>query len=240
MFLALDECFAGSTAVIGCVSIPRSIFSSLESNALNVRIEHRLWGEMKWNKISSPSYAEKYKTFVATIMANEQVTYHSWAYNRNLPILERRRIHQTSDKQKIFYRQCYALIRSVVKKCMAEGIFDFYIVADETGPLGTAEYKIIKEYLEKDRRFPIKPRLQFCSTGNSAVSASLQVADIVTGALTSKLYSGSELSDSHLVVFNYIESLNDGLPLGITPVSAGALSDMKFHHCNITEYYSRM
>lgn len=234
MFLALDESLEGKTTVIGCLCFPMTDFAELESKAMNIRAIQRLWSEMKWNKIND-TYGEKYLKYISAYLDNTNVTFHSWAYD-DLPLAERVLRHRTADKKMIFYKHCYALIRAVMKKCIAAGVYDFYIVADSTGPLGNEQYKIITDYLKADRRFPVTPNLICCTTGDSATVNALQVADIATGCIAQACYTQRKLNDGKKKIHSYLLKSNQGIELDITPKVPGKLEEAKFHHCNINKY----
>jgi hypothetical protein len=233
MFLALDESIDNPTKIIGCVCFPINMYGEFEKTVAEFRATKRMWSELKWNKLNE-QYADRYIEFIKIFSDKPDVTFHTWAYEE-VGGLERSRIYGTRDKGTIFYKNTYSLIRSVIRKAMKSGITQFYILADETGTPGRDNFKLFNEMLSNDSRLR-GANVLYCATAKSTMSGTLQLADLITGAVSQGCY-GTISDPGKIKVYNHFLEVNENIDLDITTISVPSLTDTRVHHCNIDEYY---
>ena len=124
------------------------------------------------------------------------------------------------------------LIRSVIWKCRNSGYSgSFYILADESGCLGTEEYQTTKKLLLTDSKIRPKPVIDFCTTGNSNSCGAMQVSDLCTGAVMSKYDSSYSSQTACLEFSRHLVNINSGIELNFSPRNLPKINDLKLHHC---------
>jgi hypothetical protein len=229
MFLALDESIGSQYTTVGCLCLPDDQLSHLEFDFINLRLRHKVWAEVKWEKISK-AYCQKYKDILSAYLSHGDVTFHSWTY-RTPSSEERTRHYNGISAEKVIYRHAYMLIRSVIWKCRNAGYQgSYYILADETGSLGQEEYKTTQSLLKGDSNIKPSPNIDFCTTGNSMSCGAMQVSDICAGAVMShydEKYSGQAACKS---IVDHLKSLNQGRELNFSPSKLPTLKSAKLHH----------
>ncbi len=230
MFLAIDESIAQQSVTLGCLCVPIEDLPKFEADHIQKRLEQKVWGEIKWERISK-IYLEKYKTIISSYLLKKSVTFHSWTYNKPSP----KEIHDFygGDSNKVIYKHAYILIRSVIRKCRNSGYRGpFYIVSDSTGKLGQQEYKITKNLLTTDPRFSPPLKLDFCSQGNSQVCGALQICDICTGATRYlSVHDVKKDPEAANEIVKMLEKINNGIPINLLTPTFPNLFDFKIHHC---------
>ena len=221
MFLCLDESFSSKHTAIGCLSLPLDTLRQCESTFLNNRINEKVWGELKWDKVSE-RYCQKYLEFLKCYFSSEQVYFHSWVYENNCAEAKR---------PTTIYKHAYCLIRSVIRKLLKQG-FDgsFYIVADSTGEFGHREYKTTQDLLARDRGIHPQAKIAFCDQGDSGVCGAIQVCDIYTGA-TRYAYSRDKKDPEKAdEIVDWLRKVNKGVPINYCYPCFPGLKQFKIHH----------
>ncbi len=211
MFLALDESEEHSKKVLGGVLLSEKLLPNLEADFVALRVQHKLFGEIKWNNIDQ--YHERYCDFIDLFFNNKHTTYHSICYRRG-------------GNQK--YRAAFVLIRTITWKMQNAGINEpLYVLFDNDGSLGEREVREIKKIAATDRRF--KQKLEFCNQGSSHLLATLQLADILTGAVCMAINSVT-LAPPKKHVYDHITKQNKGVHLGWASTRLPALNELKIHY----------
>ena len=135
--------------VLGGVLISEKKLPEFEANFVRLRVQHKLFGEIKWQRIDQ--YHDRYCDFLDLFFDEKEMTFHSICYRRS-----------GTDK----YRAAYALIRTITWKMQNAGINEpLYVLFDNDGRLGDTEAREIRKIAKNDRRF--KQELEFCSQGTS-------------------------------------------------------------------------
>lgn len=230
MFLGVDESFNGDYTTLGCIAIPLNLLPDYEKDYISTRLKEKVWAEVKWSKLTE-SYLGKYKVILKNYLSQKDVTFHSWTYKK--PTREELNRFYSGDKDKVIYRQAYLLLRNVIRKVSNSGNEEpFYIVADETGPLGLEEYKITRDLLVGDKYINPHPKLEFCSQGNSQICGALQICDVLTGA-TQFLYDSKKVVDDYTAneLICFLKEINKGVPINNSCPAFPRLDDFKIHHC---------
>lgn len=210
MFLILDESEEHQKMVMGGVLISEKLLPELEADFVKLRIKHKLFGEIKWNRIDQ--YHVRYCEFVDLFFNKEEATFHSICYRRG-----------GTDK----YRAGYALIRTITWKMQNAGINEpLYVLFDNDGNLGDKEAREIRKIADKDPRF--KQKLEFCSQGTSHILGAMQIADILTGAVCSSI-NNENLEPNRDYVRKHITKRNNDVDLGWASLTLPKLNDLKIH-----------
>lgn len=228
MFLALDESFEGDYCSIGCVCLPSDKLPELEHRASQYRLKERLWGELKYSKITN-TYLQKYIGFLEVVFSFEQLTFHSWTYKK--PSAEEIRDFYLNEAGTVMYRQAYLLLRSIIRKNINSGYRGSYYILPDTSERSIREYATTQKLLASDSNINPKPSIDFCSEGNSAVCSALQAADICTGAVQSLYSSAASSKDCVKSIVDSLQTINSGVPIDNSPTRLPALADYRLHHC---------
>jgi hypothetical protein len=188
MFLAIDECLSGNKKILGGLLTRTDRVSWIEKDFTDLRIEHKLFGEVKWNHISQ--YVDRYCDFIDLFFNDSDSTYHSICYTQSK------------------YKAAYSLIRSITWKLEKIGINEpIYVLFDNDGNLGSIETKKIKELADKDGRF--KCVVEFCNQGVSHVLGVLQLADLLTGCISVEV-NNLPLNPYQTIFFEHVKNKNGG------------------------------
>lgn len=210
MFLILDESEEHQKKVLGGVLIQDDALPNLEAEFVKLRIKHKLFGEIKWNRIDQ--YYKRYCDFIDLFFSDKKITFHSICYRRG-----------GADK----YRAGFVLIRTVTWKMQNAGINEpLYVLFDNDGNLGNREVREIKKIADNDPRF--KQKLEFCNQGTSHILGAMQIADLLTGAVSSTINS-SRISQERSAILKHINSKNNGVALNPTSLRLPKLYDFKIH-----------
>lgn len=234
MFLALDESLDNTTKVIGCICFPINMYGEFEREVAEFRATKKMWSEIKWKKVNE-RYADNYIRFARIFTDKPKVTFHTWAY-KEMSMVDRIRIYHTSDKNEIFYKNTYTLIRSVMRKALKQGITQFYILADETGAPGRDNFKLFNEMLVNDTQLSSADVL-YCATTKSTMSGALQIADLITGAVAQGCYAKNITDTGKRRLYEHFLEVNDHIGLDITTKRLPDLYDTRVHHCNIDDFH---
>ena len=213
MFLFLDESERWARKVIGGVLCPLDKVSEVESFLVEKRVNHKLFGEIKWSNTVSGGYLEKYKDYIRTFFEVPNLSYHSCSYSN------------TRNR----YKAAYITIRAVYWKFTNAGYFgDYYVLLDEDGEFGRNGANTIKEYLARDSKFNFS-RLKFCSYGNSHTMNCMQLSDLLTGAVAASINNATRPGSSKRTLIDFVEAIN-GDALGLNIPRFPALEEYKMHH----------
>ncbi len=208
MFLALDESEEHSKKILGGILMPESELPSLEGDFVKLRIQHKLFGEIKWSRIDK--YYKKYYDFISLFFDQKSATFHSICYRREK------------------YRAAFVLIRTITWKMQNAGINEpLYVLFDNDGSIGEREVEEIKKIAAGDRKF--KQKLEFCNQGTSHVLGILQLADLLTGSVCTSANAIS-LSPAKKGVADHILKLNNNVPLDWSSISLPKLDEYKIHY----------
>jgi len=206
MFLAIDECLAGGKRIVGGLLTKTDHVSLIEKDFTDLRIRHKLFGEIKWNHISN--YVDRYCDFIDIFFNDPDTTFHSICYTQSK------------------YKAAYSLIRSITWKLANNGIVEpIYVLFDNDGNIGNQETKKIKELAKGDGRF--KCPVEFCSQGVSHVLGVLQLADLLTGCVSVEVNSTSINTDQSTFV-SHVKNKNGGDLTFYSP-NLPKLTDHKIH-----------
>lgn len=209
MLLAIDECTSGNTNVLGGILLPLNDLPNLEAEFVKLRVQHRLWGELKWNHINQ--YWKRYADFVELFFSNQQATFHAIGF-------------RDGSKQ---YNAAYTLIKTITWKLQNAGFSnDLYVLFDENGSLGADETRKIREIASGDSKF--KCNLSFCNQGSSHVIGALQIADLLTGSIHAEVNSKS-LGKHQTNFFNFVKQKN-GHPLSLRSYRLPQLNEQKIQY----------
>ena len=212
MFLALDDSYKHPKKVFGAVLLPKQEVSELEKDWTELRFQHKLFGEIKWDSIDK-NY-KKYFDFLNLFFNQKKATFHSICFQ--------------NPSQR--YKSAYLLIRAITWKMRNARIYEpIFVLFDNFGNIGKMEVEKIKEFAKKDREFKLD--IEFCNQGASHLLAPLQIADVITGATASKINNIS-LREEKIATIKYIESKNNGIPLGWSGNRFPRLYEYKIHHFN--------
>jgi hypothetical protein len=210
MFLILDESEEHPKMVLGGVLISEKKLSAFEGKFVDLRIKHKLFGEIKWNRIDQ--YYKRYCEFIDLFFDESGMTFHSICYRM-----------KGANK----YRAAYALIRTVTWKMQNAGINEpLYVLFDNDGNLGDTEARKIRRIAQNDTRF--KQELVFCSQGTSQILGAMQVADLLTGAVCSVI-NGGVVSEERSYVKKHIKTKNNNIELNWSSLNLPRLNAHKIH-----------
>lgn len=161
-----DESTEFPRKVVGAISIPLESFYELEDWFTKFRVDNKLFGEVKWEKIQSPGkYLNCYLDMIQKTLSIPGVKFHSNCYSGGQ------------------YKASYALVRSISWKLSNYGYHDSVaILFDE---LSCSEVDLTRDYLNGDRRF--RHDVLFCTESDSTVFTTMQVVDLICGSLAYKI-----------------------------------------------------
>lgn len=168
MLITCDESTEFKINVVGSISIPFEDFFIFEDFFNIQRINSKVFGEIKWDKIGEEGkYFDFYFEVTKKLFSYPKVRFHSNSY--------------TSNK----YTAVYALIRSVSWKLSnMNNNDDIGVLVDYSGEKGRQETNLSREILAKDRR--IKHKVTFCNQIDSKIFNILQITDLLTGCVAYK------------------------------------------------------
>lgn len=210
MFLLLDESEENHKMILGGLLISEKKLPDFEFKFVKLRIKHKLFGELKWQRIDQ--YYKRYCDFIDLFFDEKDTTFHSICYRRG-----------GVDK----YKAAYILIRTITWKLQNAGITEpLYVLFDNDGKLGDDEAREIRKIAAKDKKF--KQELEFCSQGTSHILGALQVADLITGAVCSVVNS-IESSPHRQKVVDHITKKNSDIELSWSSLSLPKLDSLKIH-----------
>lgn len=206
MFLAIDECLVGRKKIVGGLLTKTDNVSLIEKDFTDLRIKHKLFGEIKWNHISN--YVDRYCEFIDLFFSDNDSTFHSICYTKSK------------------YKAAYSLIRSITWKLANKGVKEpIYVLFDNDGNIGSLETKKIKELADKDGRF--KCPVEFCSQGVSHVLGILQLADLLTGCVSVEANKFT-INPNQQTFLEHVKKRNDGDLIFYSP-NLPKLDDHKIH-----------
>lgn len=209
MFFAIDESKEHERKILGGVCIPNELLPDLEKQFVQQRLDHKVFGEIKWSGMGQ--YSAKYCNFVDLLFDSEKATFHSICYRY----------------EHLKYRAAYVLIKVVSWKMRKSGFHEpMYVLFDNDSRIGDEETKKIREIAERDGAFQIP--IEFCSQGVSHVLGVLQLADLLDGSLAATANSLT-LNDHQQHFVDHVLARNNGIPLDWTSPAFPALLDYKIH-----------
>lgn len=195
MLITCDESIEYKIKIVGSVSIPFDDFLKYESFVNAKRLENRVFGELKWQKIQEEGkYLDFYFTLIKELFSYPQVVFHSNGYKGNK------------------YKASYALVRSISWKLQNMDYLNAIgVLFDYEGKRGVEETELSRDIFQND----IKHKLIFCTQIDSKIFNILQITDILTGCINYKKNideittkrQGSEVKENFI---NKIEKEIDG------------------------------
>ncbi|MBI5530402.1 MAG: hypothetical protein HY918_02785, partial [Candidatus Doudnabacteria bacterium] len=200
---------AEAKKVLGAFALPTNLLADFECEFIKFRIKNKCYAEFKWSKVT-PTYVNKYKEFLDLFFSNSKATFHAICYRTR------------SQKFKAAYLLLRALARKII---LAKPSSSLIIIFDENQKLGVVETKKIKEFAKKDLYFKLP--IDYCNQTSSHTLGVLQIADILSGALATKI-NGGDISKPHKELLSYIESHNT-VPIDWSNPSFPSLYDYKMH-----------
>lgn len=194
-----DESTKYSKKIVGAISISLDAFYSLEKWILEYRIENKIFGEIKWEKVKCKGrYFNCYLEIIDKVLNTPGVRFHSDSYSGGQ------------------YEASYALVRSISWKltnCGYRG--DVGILFDEKD---SAQVDITRDLLSGDSRF--KHNVIFCTETDSKVFNTMQVVDLICGSLSYKincvLKSGCDTNSAKVDFIKSVESIDTGLEMDLS------------------------
>ena len=174
--------------------MPDEELPNFEKDFVSLRMEYKLFGEIKWTSIDK-KYKEEYCKFIDLFLRGKKMSFHAITYT------------ESDDKYK---NAAYTLIRYVVWKMKQADIQEpLWVLFDNDGPLGKEGTEWIQE--KARHNYLLKHTLSFCNQGASHVLGILQVADLLSGSVASAVNNTSTshkqfVRDHVLQASNSIES----------------------------------
>lgn len=212
MFIALDESKRLRRKIVGGILLDRDFLADFEKKFVSLRLEHKLFGEIKWNNINQ--YYNRYLKFLDIFFDEKRATFHAICYR--------------DEKQK--YRAAYVLLRTISWKIQNAGISKpMFVLFDNDGSFGKDGTEKIREYAPKDIKF--KCKLDFCNQGESHVLGILQLSDILTGAVCAVVNGTTGIiSENKKKVVDYITKKNNNCPINFSDLRLPGLFENKIHY----------
>ena len=161
MFFAVDSSGTDSIQVWGGILLPLDKVPLFEDAFLRIRLEHTLFGEIKWQGIDR-KYHREYCDFLDLFFKEELATFHSVGF----------RVGEEK------YKAVYKLLQWITWKVRGAG-YDKPLMAlfDNEGGLAKSELAIIRGLAPADPNFRMP--LTYCNQGTSHTLGLLQVADLL-------------------------------------------------------------
>lgn len=210
MFLSVDESEGGLKKVIGITVCPKEKVSLFEQKCVEFRLKNKVFGEIKWTKISK-TYYKAYTDFIDNFFDFKDLTFHSVCYNKE------------DNKNKIIY----LLIRTICwKLSIAGNTNSLHVLLDENCILGNDMIKLIQDYLKKDHK--IRQEIDFLNQGKSYILNISQITDLIAGAVHYKINDNSSNKYSKDFI-SYLED-KSGDSIDHADLNMPKLSDYKIHH----------
>lgn len=169
---ALFDKSAHNYTVIGGIWIPKAYRISLKLELNKIKHNHLVFGEMKWNKVS-PAFLDLYKEVVTFFFQNQNIRYRAIIINS--ANVDHARFNNGCGELG-FYKFYYQLIHHWLNPNNQYDIFVDYKVNG---------YKYRINELEKILRY--SNNVKSVQALPSHESIGIQLADILTGAIASKL-----------------------------------------------------
>lgn len=219
MFVAVDESLEYPLKTISAVCLPLSHLISFEKKWLKIRINNKVWAEIKWEKITK-QYVDKYKKFI-DLFFSSQCTFHCWAYRSPSASIVKK--YFRGDSSLPFHTTAYNLLKNLSRKIerhYGEECSDhcLYVVADKGSRKGEIQWKKTNEFLSSDRNVPLK--VEFCDEGNSAICSLIQIADLLGGCASIEINDKESKINKYSKEFlNYVKEKTGGEIFIETPVA---------------------
>jgi hypothetical protein len=210
MFIASDESKQGRFYTIGSLWLPETDVPTLESQASELRVEAGMWGEVKWENIDS-THQDEYKKyldlffdgpnrfFTCFIMNTEELDYSYFGGSRAASFSSFcfTSIHHTAEK----------MYRRLAKQPL-------HIIFDQEVLQNRSDYLALHERLERTGH-----DVSQCCACTSHITAALQIADLLTGAV-SAVWNNRATGRNDRAIVDYIEG-KAGEPLSTENVATG-------------------
>ena len=211
-----DESTEYSKKIVGAVSISLNDFYILENFITKFRVDHKLFGEIKWEKVKTEgNYVDNYLQITQNALNLPSFRFHSNCYSGNQ------------------YKASYALVRSISWKLSNCGYKDSVgILFDEREK---REVEITRDLLNKDRDF--HHQVLFCTETGSKIFNTMQIADLLCGCLSYKINCGvkniTKINKCKNDFIKEIEKIDKGLELELTFGALWKYDSKKIQHFNL-------
>lgn len=205
--------------------IPLDNLPDFEKEFVKLRIKHKLWGEIKWERIS-----QNYLEF-ADLMRSNWISFHSLCYPTQTPQEIKDKFQGDSNKPQYVF--AYTLVRYIGTMLIASKAMPtrMYILPDESGPVGHQEWKNSAGYLKKDSKLS-GIEFDFCSQGTSHCVGALQISDLLTGAVAA-LKNNVTLNQVQENFISRVQSINNNQPLLFNYPYTTPLHNIKVNHFSL-------
>lgn len=220
MLLCLDESEPGTTHVLGGLLVPLKVFSELEKKIIEFRVKNKLFGELKWSKVT-PKYFDKYKDFSDIFFDSKDVTFHSICYR---PVVANAKA-----------KAAYVLVRTLTWKINNAHLGDnLFILFDSDGEPSKHLLKDVREYAAKDPRF--KCKINFCHDVISHCYGIMQLADVILGSVSTSVNKDAKRNVAKTDLLEYLVKRNNNIPLDYRLESFPQLYQQKIHFFDPNDY----
>jgi len=194
---------------LGGILIKETELPEFERQFVALRIEHKLFGEIKWNNINQ--YYERYFDFIDLFFLNPNLTFHSICFR----------------DEKKQYNAAYILIRTITWKLQNSGYRGpLWVLFDKNGVFGRKGVEEIKKCARVDPKF--KLNLEFCNQGSSQLLGVLGISDLLVGALASTL-NARRLGEYKQKTLDFIVDRNLGVRLDWSSATLPKISSHRIH-----------
>lgn len=207
MLITGDESITYSKKVYGFVCANEKVFCDFESKVFSLRLEHKLWGEISYKKLPNTNHQlfDAYRNFIKIFLDTEGLQYYSIIYTKPnfQELLNSGHLEKYIQNLRYSYhgRMIYFLCNHIAYVIYKAGIREDLTILGDESSLFNKEWGIIKEFLEP--KYYCKENMIYATFGNSAVSSGIQLADILTGLIASKV--NNKLNVNQTKLLQYIE-----------------------------------
>jgi len=191
--------------VIGSTWIKKEQLPKYEEAVISFRLKNKLWGEIKWEKIT-PQKLKEYKEFV-------DISLKQFSSGVKIIIRNKKLYPSTNcfaNDGEMLSSFCYLLISRHLKREInkTKGISSFDILIDEEGWMRNQSINL-KSFLEMSLvKGKIKQSINHLSQCDSKICSFPQFCDLIIGAVSAKLNQPTEnISKDRQEMITYIENV---------------------------------
>lgn len=213
-----DESIKYNRKVVGAVSVSLEDFYELEKSIAAYRIENKIFGEIKWEKVKNDGkYVNCYLKIIERAFNLSSFRFHSNSFTGNQ------------------FTASYALVRSIswkLKRLNYTG--DMGILFDKCENKETA---VTRERLNVDHDF--YNNIIFCTDTDSKIFNTMQIVDLLTGCMSYKInlinneIKPNEINEHKISFIKRVESMDDNLEIDTSLGSVWGYNQKKIQHFNL-------
>ncbi len=191
--------------VLGSVWIPKEQLSQYERAIVNFRLQNKLWGELKWEKIT-PQKLKEYKEFLTISLRKFPTEIKILLRDKKIEPPEGRFENEGELISTFFYTLIGNHMPRVLQRIPTTR--SFHILLDKEG-WAREQSLNLKDFLE----FPLvlrgfKQSIDHLSQCDSKISSLLQFCDIITGAVSAVWNQRqTDISDDKGKIIKHIENI---------------------------------